>query len=498
MRKTLCFAVCLLLFSAAAVADEPAVPEWFKPDPKNPNSVYDAWRHLSSTEAALYLNPRSYSGRTGLYAGILLDGQGLPIGNCPLMAAFADGDWQGGAGFLRTDKDGYFFVDSLPFGLLDIGGREAMRNPRGTFFRAAPGYPFSDMGINFAATNSDLKLCRTTLVPASGASRFAVVICPRASKFDAEMFRKFVQRELAKSAEVDMRARSVRRFEPQTRADESDRTVRHDYAVRVVSPSGEAIPNAVLNYLTWGDSFRSLTVTTDRKGECVLVEKFLPWQTEGYYNRVRRWLDADIPGYAVGPVSPQLKKDTVNVITAKPGATVRCKLIDGNGNAIYSGISLKYSSDRGSQLGELAGNCTSDGSFAIDRIMPGEPFRLHRAGLDDCRSTPGPEVWTEEMTLKPGEIRAGVVVTVPQQAALRGIVVDEDDSPVVPSRFGYKNEFGEHRYGPDEGSNRLNMNGIASLPLRIKVMAAGFEPYVGPEISLKPGEMRFVKVVLKK
>ena len=34
--------------------------------------------------------------------------------------------------------------------------------------------------------------------------------------------------------------------------------------------------------------------------------------------------------------------------------------------------------------------------------------------------------------------------------------------------------------------------------MRISISVTGFVPYRGPEFSLQPGEMRFVKVVMKK
>ena len=53
MRAMPCCALCLLVFVASAAAEEPAIPAWFKPDPKNPYAVFDAWRNLSTTEAML-------------------------------------------------------------------------------------------------------------------------------------------------------------------------------------------------------------------------------------------------------------------------------------------------------------------------------------------------------------------------------------------------------------------------------------------------------------
>ena len=52
--------------------------------------------------------------------------------------------------------------------------------------------------------------------------------------------------------------------------------------------------------------------------------------------------------------------------------------------------------------------------------------------------------------------------------------------------------------GPAENDNHFGMSGLTpNATFRIETSAAGFDPYRG-EFSLKPGELRFVKVVMKR
>ena len=107
---------------------------------------------------------------------------------------------------------------------------------------------------------------------------------------------------------------------------------------------------------------------------------------------------------------------------------------------------------------------------------------------------------SETLVLAPGEIREGVVVKVLQPAALRGIVVDEQGKPIIDIlSVSDSDDYGGWGHGYSRDDGRFGMYSITpSDPFRIKVSAAGCEDYRGPEIALRPGEMRFVKVVMKK
>ena len=115
-------------------------------------------------------------------------------------------------------------------------------------------------------------------------------------------------------------------------------------------------------------------VATDADGRCTLVEQS-PWGQEGaYFDRIQRRLAVDIPGYALGPVPFRLSKDAVNVITAKKAASIRGRVIDWNGNAVAFGpIWFEYRNECAIETEVRRG---PDGSLRVDRIMPGEPFRI--------------------------------------------------------------------------------------------------------------------------
>ena len=275
--------------------------------------------------------------------------------------------------------------------------------------------------------------------------------------------------------------------------------VRNQYRVRVVSAKGTAIPDAVIQFSAWDPRghCNDQTVVTDAKGECTLVEEFLAGRDKAYYDWVRKILTLDIPGHAVGPVPFHLRKDAVNVITAKKGAAIHGKVVDWNGDAMWDKVYLEYINES-LCTSEFVVGVSPGGDFTIDRIMPGEPFRIHGGGAIGG-STPACGMWSDVMTLKPGEVLRDVVLTVPQPAAVRGIIVDEEGRPVKSVySVTFRNKFRGWGHGQNEGDYRFGDDDVPPIPLRIKIDARGFQRYVGPEISLKPGELRFVKVVLKK
>ena len=131
-----------------------------------------------------------------------------------------------------------------------------------------------------------------------------------------------------------------------------------------------------------------------------------------------------------------------------------------------------------------------DGAFAVQRIMPGEPIWLMQVFSVTGRAM------SEPMTLKPGETRRRGRLDRARPAYIRGIVVDEEDRPL--ERLGGVCLEMKHGGGIHYEGNRFMANGvIPDEPLRIVARADGFVPYRSPELLLKPGEMRFVKVVMK-
>lgn len=393
---------------------------------------------------------------------------------------------------VQTDDHGHFIVYS-PRGPIRSGKRHDI-NDNIVEFYAAPEYPFTAVARDFAHVNQDIRKCQVRVIAEADDRRFCNLTCSRLSKYDQKQFEKFVAEQLA-----DPKAIRDRGFRPRPREREgsTERGVRNEYEVKVVSPTGDAIPNALIHFTAYdGYQGNSQIQETDENGKCTLVEELLAKQGQKYRDGLRRWLTADIPGFAVGPVTLDLRKDAPNVIVAKPVATVAGRVLDWHGNAFPTRVTVRYK-NRNHCSFEFDARGDAEGQFTIGRIMPEEPFRLliHR---ETHQSTPSAEVWSGTMTLTPGEQRKDIVLKVPQSAALRGIVVDEENRPVkdIWSVMFHNREGGWGHGEPNDG--RIGAFAVAPIPTQIKVNAKGFEPYVSEEIPLEPGELHFVRVVMKR
>ncbi len=328
--------------SAPCFAAAPDVPNWFKPDPKNPYAIFDAWRRLSTTEAALYLDEGWY-----VFAGVLRDEAGKPIANCPLEIAYEYATWDSGEPLfadLRTDKDGLFIIYSPPPPVPPqnkTGEVPPDEDDRGPVFYAAPGCPFSPLALRFGHENQKFKECRAQAITVSDERQFFILTCPRQSTFNEGEFRTFVEKQRAAWKPRP----ACRAPAPQAWHGSYANNVRdlygkvEKYKVRLVSQKGNAIPGAAVQYTAcdrmWIDNAQ--TVFTDKNGECTLLEQLLAREKKAYYDAIDRYLSVSAAGCAAGPVSPNLKKGAVNVITVEEGATIHGRLVDWNGNPNCSG-----------------------------------------------------------------------------------------------------------------------------------------------------------------
>jgi hypothetical protein len=241
----------------------------------------------------------------------------------------------------------------------------------------------------------------------------------------------------------------------------------------------------------------SQVLLTDSEGTCTLIEELLGQQKQAYYDGIRRSLTLDVPSYAVGPVSPlNLRTDRVNVIAAQRGASISGKVLDWNGNPFRQRLKVRYKNPNSCSF-ELEAYPDPHGNFTIGRIMPREPFRLWLSH-GSHQSTPSPEVWSDTFTLKSGEVKEGIVLKVPQAAAVRGIVVDEQNKPVkgIWSLQFYNREGGWGHGEPEDA--KFGTYAAAPLPLQVRIDAKGFKSYVSKELPLKPGELHFIKVVMER
>jgi hypothetical protein len=476
-----------LVLMASASAEDLSVPEWFRTDPQTPSEVFEKWRSLSTREAALYLG----SGWT-VCGGELRDEEGEPIGDCVLTISYFDGIRPYSAA-LRTDARGRFIIYA-PYGVVPLNLERGDFDTKRTVFKAAPGYPFSQLARSFAQKNEDWRECEARQIQVSEETAFCYLTCRRANNYDEDAFRKFVADE---SEQWEMRRTKAWRAPLQAREGASGRGVRNEYRLQVVSPEGKAIPDIVVQYSAY-DGFQGnqQTVLTDENGLCLLTEELLAGRGEDYYNKIRRTLTLDVPGYSFGPVFSDLKTTEVNRITAQPGAVVSGTLKDWNGNAHRRRVKVRYR-DHFQAGFELDIIPAPDGTFTIRRIMPGVPFRLW-VSKGSHQATPSPEVYSEEFVLKPGESREHIALTVPQAAAIRGIVVDAEGRPVTGIySLSFHNEHGGWGHG-ERADGRFGTYGVTPGLIQIKVKAQGFEDRTSEKIHLAPGELRFVRVVMKR
>ena len=106
------------------------------------------------------------------------------------------------------------------------------------------------------------------------------------------------------------------------------------------------------------------------------------------------------------------------------------------------------------------------------------------------------------MSLKSGEVSKKLTIQVPLAAAIRGIVVSQDGQLVKESPFlddgpgNAKRSYVGTANGPwGTSDGRFGFYGLGTTPFHIRVHGWQVEPR--DEIQLEPGELRFIKVVLK-
>ena len=256
------------------------------------------------------------------FAGRLQDASGRPLANCTLHVGDVGSPGRAAKSpppqptFLKTDAKGRFIIYSW--------------NSEFTFF-AAPGYPLSAIGLRFAAANGGFVKCVARKIAVSQDINFFIVTCPRGTNFDDRKFREFFAREMAQwKGGAEPLNRETYYHDPHMGIQGVDPWDWILYQIRVVSPEGKPIPDAVLRYSA-SDGHGTThddTVSTDADGTCRLVDKLFPRRPKSYYDGVRRQLYVDIPGYASGPLRFRPQKGAVNVITAPKPATIRGRLVE--------------------------------------------------------------------------------------------------------------------------------------------------------------------------
>ncbi len=83
---------------------------------------------------------------------------------------------------------------------------------------------------------------------------------------------------------------------------------------------------------------------------------------------------------------------------------------------------------------------------------------------------------------------------------LRGVVVDESGKPVpVNDSLRIVFENGEHLLNFwNPSPEKFGYNALSPAPFQIEVNTGGFEKYRSEKLQLEPGELRFIKIVMKR
>jgi hypothetical protein len=490
----------LAVLSSAHGNTEETVPDWFHADETRPYAIFDAWKELTTRKAMVCLGEN-----WAVLAGQLQNERGEPIPDSPITIhhhTFI----RSYSVTLQTDRRGYFLVYS-PYSL-QLGPRDPNSNSGrldGCFVSATPGFLISQLGQAFAHKCKASRQCRTRLVQREVERAFYILTCDDQTGFNQGEFETFTPEYLErKSNPRDAWRDRAREPEGKPRG-----AIRY-YDVRVVDDAGNAMPNALVKYQLSGLNPGFQNRVTDKDGGC-RVEEWPPASREKVY----RILTLDAPGFGVGPVPFDLRLDMPNVIRlAKPAAVVG-RVVDDASVPLCTNVRVVYR--RPSTIAfETQCHAEVDGTFRFDRVMPNEEFRVVTAGFD-TRWHQRVSVHSDWISLKSGGVSPEVKLQVPLASALRGIVVSEDGTLVPASGIGGDRpdvhlslDFGLQEdspgydtrsyvgtnngpWGPNDG--RFGFHGLDSRPFRIRV--GGWEVEPTEPIQLEPGEMRFIRVVLK-
>lgn len=268
--------------------------------------------------------------------------------------------------------------------------------------------------------------------------------------------------------------------------------------VKVIDEQGNGVPGAMIACDGYDGSQASHeAVMTNDQG---LAELHYPVSRPAARltdDRVRRRMSVDIPGHAIGPVPFDLTPGKTTTITAVRGSSLSGVMTNSEGKPMPVAMRVAYLGDNGF-LGWFHVVPDMDGRFTIDQLMPGVPFRLHLYE-DRHQQSPRPEVWSEIITLKPGEHQTGLKLEIPQAAAIRGIVVDQHGEPVQNIyELYFWSEHGGWAQGEPEADGRFGSYAIAPGALKITIKAKDYKPFVSQPINLQAGEMAFIKLVMEK
>ncbi|MGA2434007.1 MAG: hypothetical protein ABSG25_01840 [Bryobacteraceae bacterium] len=480
---TVAFASLCCGAQAGGVADsKDAVPSWFRPEPSGTNRLFEAWRSLSTRRAALHL----WQNRD-VVAGQLLDANGKPVAFAPLTTTL-DGPAANYEARWITDKDGYFII----YGAYALEARDAAAPAPASGFaiNAAIGYPATDAGWKFAVQKHAVQAAVPKLAAKGDHWAYYVFTMPAgpAPKFDAAEFDAF-EPSVTKLPGYDPAV------DTSPEACSTKGWAWPIYPVRVLSPEGKPVPNAIFAYYPLQGTRR--IVKTDAEGRCDLV---------GFLPTIRKTFKIDAPGSITGPLRLDLKEKVANDIRLEKPGRIHGRFLDAEGRPVRPQARIEYTWK--DWIGfPLQLPVAADGSFSFDRIVPGEGF--HIAAADpNTEFTPMLPYQSEDLVLKPGE-NLEKNITVAWAGAIRGVLEDEQgkiidsdwtvslqDAPNHNSQFQKRGYTG--RYWELDSAYFSFRSLEPRTPVRIHVVATGFADYDSEPIGVEPGELRFATIKLSR
>ncbi len=509
------FGICCLLAASAHAAPvsvkADVVPSWFRENPAKPYAILNAAKYLTDLKAVVYLGEQWHT-----LGGRLEDTQGHPLPFCRLT--ISDYGFRSYNANLRTDANGYFLVYS-PYRL------------NGCTFSAIPGYPDTELASRYAASQNDVKTC--TLLPLYQTTdrAFYRLTIDGHSKYGIAGFEKFshdFDADLTKQEQLN---------EAPALPDQGDGKIHGPgivitttYPLRLIDGKGQPLKHALISLGVFGIG----AALTDRNGRASFTETVedTTIKESGY----RRVLMINAPGSSFGPVSVTLNPETTTTIKLENPATVKGQIRDVDGLPASKYLTISYLSPSLSTRGSSSFGphivSHSDGTFSFSRILPNQPFRI--TGNDSgWQTTPAVPIESPVLILKPGQTYPNIHLQSVQPAALRGIVTnmagqplmvgrgaDQSDPnhidltlllPDAPANPDYGGHIGEFSFefprevvyegtgtwvwgdpGPSFG-----FSGMGAGPFRLRTRSENYETYLSEPIYMKPGELRFFRIVLR-
>lgn len=492
-----------IAFAAVATGQaDDQVPGWFRTNPDKPQAIFEAWQQLTTREAMLCLGENWQ-----VLAGRVFDDRGAPLARTPIELHLST-HIRSYSAPLQTDDNGHFIIYapySPTLGPKDRAAGDLALN--GCFLLAAPGFPNTPLGRAFAAKRGAFRACDQNLLMREGERAYYSLTCKSDTLFDAAEFAAF-EREYATRKPEPRKPWRDRPKDPEGKPGE--RIVWH-YELRVVNDAGEPIAEALVKYQFAAVEPGCWQIrSTDVDGRCRLEEWLLPRQAAGDEqpdDYISRRITVDAPGYGVGPVQLKLKPDEVNTITVAKPAAVAGRVIDHAGRPLPSGLRVQYR--RPAWLAfETDLRTDATGAFRFDRIMPGEEFCLVTDGFN-LMWRQRASTHSQWFTLKAGELHEGVELAVPLAAGLRGTVETPGGLPVdIAGHHSLWLDYGPdggtlHYKGTDNGpwgpkdGGRFGFFGLGSKPFHFRTSVPGYEVEPTGPIRLEPGELRFVRLILR-